>query len=151
MLCKDIIKIIFNNNRTTSDVTRLISLSKAADIVLKENLADTTQTNIAAFMTQISDISVSDESSINFDNLQIALNSDTNIGVEALYNSNGMFMYESDNYLKYVSEAAFSITDTDKRITDEAQRIKLITYYTFNALPVESDWETLIYYRIYAN
>lgn len=148
---KDIIKIIFNNNRTTSDVTRLISLSKAADIVLKENLTNTTQTNIAAFMTQISDISVSDESSINFDNLQSALSSDTNIGVEALYNSNGMFMYESDNYLKYVSEAAFSITDTDKRITDEAQRIKLITYYTFNALPVESDWETLIYYRIYAN
>ena len=34
---------------------------------------------------------------------------------------------------------------------DEAQRIKLITYFTFNSIPLQEDWRMKINYRIYAN
>ena len=59
------------------------------------------------------------------------------------------FVYATDKFKEYADTAAYSVTEGE--ITDEAQRIKLITYYTFNALPLQSDWEILIYYRIYAN
>ena len=70
----------------------------------------------------------------------------TNIGVQAYYNQNHKFQYFTDEFLTYLSGDEFtSLT------TDEAQRIKLITYYTFNSIPLQENWKVLISYRIYAN
>ena len=56
------------------------------------------------------------------------------------------YIYETDIFLDALASANFnSLT------TDEAQRIKLITYYTFNSIPLQKNWRTLINYRIYAN
>ena len=35
--------------------------------------------------------------------------------------------------------------------TDEAQRIKLVTYYTFNSIPLNQNGKIIFQYRIYAN
>jgi hypothetical protein len=77
---------------------------------------------------------------------QDAFTESTNIGVEALYNQKGDFIYETDGFI-----AALETSSFDSLGTDEAQRIKLITYYTFNSIPLQKNWRTLINYRIYAN
>lgn len=71
---------------------------------------------------------------------------ETNIGVEALYDRTGNYRRETDNYLDVIKSEAFSVLTVD-----EAQRIKLITYYTFKSIPIQTNWEILINYRIYAN
>ena len=84
--------------------------------------------------------------SIDYTVFQDALDDTTNIGVEAFYNQSGTFIYATDRFLEYLSADEFR-----NLTTDEAQRIKLITYYTFNAIPLQSNWKILINYRIYAN
>ena len=69
-----------------------------------------------------------------------------NIGVEALYDRYHNYKRETDDYLDIIKSDAFSALTVD-----EAQRIKLITYYTFKAIPIQTNWEILINYRIYAN
>jgi len=69
-----------------------------------------------------------------------------NIGVEALYDRYNNYKRETDNYLDIIKSDEFSALTVD-----EAQRIKLITYYTFKAIPIQTNWEILINYRIYAN
>jgi hypothetical protein len=66
--------------------------------------------------------------------------------VKAYYDQKHNYIYEEDKFLKYLSSANF-----DQLSTDEAQRIKLVTYYTFNSIPLQKNWRTLINYRIYAN
>ena len=70
----------------------------------------------------------------------------TNIGVQAYYNQNHVFQYFTDKFLDYLAGEEFSALTTD-----EAQRIKLVTYYTFNSIPLQENWKVLISYRIYAN
>lgn len=74
------------------------------------------------------------------------LSSSDTISVVALYDQNRVFQSETDQYLNIISDIEY--TDT---VVDEAQRIKLITYYTFKSIPIEENWETVINYRIYAN
>ena len=69
-----------------------------------------------------------------------------NIGVEALYDRYNNYKRETDDYLDIIKSDEFSTLTVD-----EAQRIKLITYYTFKAIPIQTNWEILINYRIYAN
>jgi excinuclease UvrABC ATPase subunit len=69
-----------------------------------------------------------------------------NIGVQAFYNQNQTFQYTTDHFLEYMSSSEFASLSTD-----EAQRIKMITYYTFNSIPLQENWRILISYRIYAN
>ena len=79
-------------------------------------------------------------------------NIDDNIGVEAFYNRNGVLVYITDNFLSILSESEFNGSETLEGLTnDEAQRIKLVTYYTFNSIPLESNYRIIINYRIYAN
>ena len=68
------------------------------------------------------------------------------IEVTAYYNQKQDYVYEDDKFKEYLDSADF-----DALTTDEAQRIKLITYYTFNSIPLQENWRTLINYRIYAN
>lgn len=86
------------------------------------------------------------ETSLEWTDLQKRLTEETNIFVEAFYNNDGSFVYFQDKFLTYLADACF--TDLS---TDEAQRIKLMTYYTFKAIPLESNRRILINYRVYAN
>ena len=69
-----------------------------------------------------------------------------NIDVEAMYNQNGTFVYTTDKFLEYLSASEFNTLTND-----EAQRCRLITYYTFKNIPLTENWKVLIKYRIYAN
>jgi hypothetical protein len=70
----------------------------------------------------------------------------TNIDVEAMYNQNGTFVYTTDKFLEYLSASEFNTLTND-----EAQRCRLVTYYTFKNIPLTENWKVLIKYRIYAN
>lgn len=149
---KKIIKVIFDNDSTDDDKMQAVSLASEAVYILSTILGEVVQTNIAELIAVLVSMSnVVDPSLFDTATYRTELEKDTNIEVEALYNANGVFVYEENKYLEYVAEAAFAITSSDVKITDEAQRIKLVTYYTFNSIPIESDWEIVIYYRIYAN
>lgn len=106
-----------------------------------------TQENLLNFYNTTSSILTSE--SIDYGQLQDEYDDETNIGVIAYYNQNGVYQYENDQFIKYLNDP------TDESLaslsTDEAQRIKLITYYTFNSIPLEENWEILIDYRLYAN
>ena len=120
-----------------------------AEQVLEE-LGDISQPNMLAFKETIYSITGAEE--LDYTKLQNDLtavdenNLPINIGVEAFYNQNGTFIYTTDKFLDYLSDSSFG-----SMTTDEAQRIKLITYYTFNSIPLQANWKVLINYRIYAN
>lgn len=149
---KRILALIFdNNNRSESVDEEVITL--ATDIFSVMNTVDTTyQTNLHEFKLTMMTLSNKLIGSIDYSQLQQELTAvdehqtPINIGVEAFYNQNGVFIYTTDKFLDYMTDASFSTMTTD-----EAQRIKLITYYTFNAIPLQANWKVLINYRVYAN
>ena len=144
---KSFIKIVFDNNRTVEDVETAVVLAKDIFTVM-ENLRTYNHPNINAFIDVIEAFSSYDETPTaeQITVMQDELKKDENIGVEAFYNQNGVYVYEQDKFLDYMSASNFSTLSTD-----EAQRIKLITYYTFNSIPLQDNWRILINYRIYAN
>lgn len=148
---KRVITLIFDNNRTETAGDEAVELAK--DIVdTMEFLNPYGNTNITEFIHIMSKLSKEDPTSVNWEGYQKELSEfdedkhPVNIGVEAFYNQNGTFIYETDTFLELLSSAEFVTLSTD-----EAQRIKLITYYTFNSIPLEKNWKILISYRIYAN
>ena len=141
---KKLIKLIYDNNRGDVD-QEVIDLSKDISTVLS-TIKDLGQTNINNFLDTVDALSSATAGSIDYAVFQDALDDTTNIGVEAFYNQSGTFIYATDRFLEYLSADEFR-----NLTTDEAQRIKLITYYTFNAIPLQSNWKILINYRIYAN
>ena len=82
---------------------------------------------------------LTDEKIVDYQN---ELASTDNIEVEALYNQKQEFIYSTDKFLHYLASSDF-----DALTTDEAQRIKLITYYTFNSIPLQENCKVLISYR----
>ena len=74
------------------------------------------------------------------------LTSPDGLNLIAYYNQNETFMYLEDDYLTLLQDVEMS-----DLTLDEAQRVKLVTYYTFNSIPLSENWEILINYRIYAN
>ena len=80
------------------------------------------------------------------DTIKTELSSSSTISVIASYDQYGNYQGETDSYMEIVDGLPY-VDDN----TDEAQRIKLITYYTFKSIPIEENWETVINYRIYAN
>ncbi len=148
---KTIIDIIFNNNRTEDDTTYLKSLVGEAYTVLTEIAVDKydiehTQTNLYEFYQQLESMNSVTPDQYDFPAIQDALGQASNIAVNAFYNQRGEYQYETDSYLACIADPAF-----DAAGTNEAQRIKLITYYTFKSIPLEENEEILINYRIYAN
>ena len=86
---------------------------------------------------------------MNYATYQTELRDSGNIEVVPYYTETAgqyQYEYETDQFMNYLEDSSF---DNPEEI--EAQRIKLITYYTFKAIPIEENWETLINYRIYAN
>lgn len=154
---KQLIAFIFDNKRESTILPEILRLaSEISDalnnlVVGNETVSITTfnNSNINAFMSTIENLSsetvdtLTDEKIIDYQN---ELVSTDNIEVEALYNQKQDFIYSTDKFLHYLASSDF-----DSLTTDEAQRIKLITYYTFNSIPLQKNWRTLINYRIYAN
>ena len=145
---KQFIKICFDKNRTIDDVAHVRVLAGEISLVLHEqNVTSYNQLNINTFTSLITSIAnLNNDDRIDFDAIMSQLSAENNIGVEAFYNQSGDFVYATDKFLKYMSDTAF-----DGMGVDEAQRIKLITYFTFNSLPLQEDWRLKINYRIYAN
>lgn len=138
------IKLIFDNDRGDVD-DEVVSLASDIATIL-EPIKGLNQSNINNFIDLTEALSTATSGSIDYSSLQTALSEDTNIGVSAFYNQNGSFIYATDKFLEYLSADEFRDLSTD-----EAQRIKLVTYYTFNSIPLQTNWKILINYRIYAN
>lgn len=147
-MIKEFINIIFNNQRS-EDIDDGVKIMAGEIYTIIEQLKPYVQPNINEFIMNVLEPIIDPDNSsekIDYTALQNELVKETNIGVEAFYNQNGTLMYTTDQFLHYLSDEAFSDLSTD-----EAQRIKLVTYYTFNAIPLQSNWRILIDYRIYAN
>lgn len=149
-----LIKLIFSATSETTEETdeKVRLLATEINTILTTTLGDISETHIVAFLqTMMSIIDSPDSERLDYESLVTALSDSSNIEVNALYGPapEHAYQYSTDKFVEYVDVAAYNVSD--KEITDEAQRIKLITYYTFNSLPIQSDWEILIYYRIYAN
>lgn len=156
---KQLISYIFDNNREESLIPEIIRLAtqiftELSNVQVGSETVSITSFNnshINAFMDTINAISGETVESLTehpelFITYQNDLTDTSNIEVEALYNQKQDFVYETDKFVYYLSSSDFnSLT------TDEAQRIKLFTYYTFNSIPLKKNWRTLINYRIYAN
>ena len=144
---KKFLNVLFNATESSETVDQeLKDLATEIDIVLTEITDPVGDTHIDAFHSVIDGIKSSEVGSIDYQEARDELCSATNIEVTAMYNQTHQFVYETDKFLYYLSGDAFA-----DMTTDEAQRIKLVTYYTFKSIPLQSNWKILISYRIYAN
>jgi len=99
------------------------------------------------FLSVVTTISGSTPGGIDRESAMTNLsNTDENIGVQAYYDQNEEIQYTVDKYLDILAESEFN-----DLTVDEAQRIKLFTYYTFPSIPLEENTTILFDYRIYAN
>lgn len=144
-MIKDFIQIVFNENRPTGIEAEVINMATEIHTVLTQ-LKTYGQSNINQFIDIIYLTSRRTPASIDYEIIRNQLMSDTNINVEAFYNQNGSYIYSTDKFLEYLNDDVFS-----SLTTDEAQRIKLVTYYPFNSIPLQSNWRIRINYRIYTN
>ena len=145
---KPFLNIVFDNNRRSeSEVAYMKTLASEIATVLREIAIDKYHLDTSDDRTIINFIetleTVEDADIVD---VQDALSDEDNIQVVSLYNRRGEYQYETDQYLNALTNPLF-----DSATTNEAQRIKLITYYTFKPIVIEENWETLINYRIYAN
>lgn len=141
---KKFIKLIYDNNR--GDVSQeVIDLAKDIVTVL-EPIRDFGHTNITNFIDNVEVIANASVEQLDYQVFQTAFTADDNIGVEAFYNQSGTFIYATDRFMEYMSDVEFK-----DLTTDEAQRIKLVTYYTFKSIPLVQNGKIIFQYRIYAN
>ena len=105
------------------------------------------QTNINAFATVVKGFATSTAiTETDVTTAQGELVKKTNIKVAPMYDLSQKYVYETDKFMTYMSDAVF-----EDLSVDEAQRIKLVTYYTFKSIPLQNNWKIIISYRIYAN
>lgn len=156
---KLLLSILYDNKRDVSTIPEILDLTNQILAALNnvkvgtetKPITDFGNTKMNAFVSTLTALSgetvegITDDPTI-LEQYQDAFTEDSNIGVEALYNQKGDFIYETDKFISVLQSSEF-----DTLGTDEAQRIKLITYYTFNSIPLQKNWRTLINYRIYAN
>lgn len=145
---KPFLNIVFDNNRRSeSEVAYMKTLASEIATVLREIAIDKYHLDTSDDRTIINFIETLETvEDVDIVDVQDALSDGDNIQVESLYNRRGEYQYETDQYLNTLTNPMF-----DSATTNEAQRIKLITYYTFKPIVIEENWETLINYRIYAN
>ena len=143
------LNIAFNNDRTPEDAEHFVLLANEIYTVMtEEDIASYGETHINNFIDLVGTLLNADPSIIAWESIQDELSDATNIEVEALYNQAGTFKEETDKFTYYMSSEAFQVDDFS---VDEAQRIKLFTYFTFNSIPLQENWRLKINYRIYAN
>ena len=147
---KDFIRLIFTNNITDDEKQEIIQLASAIYEILtaeEGNITTYGQANINNFVALVTEIgAIEDPTLMDIQSYRDRLGASDNIEVEAFYNQMGVFQYETDKFLTYLSGSEFTGLSTD-----EAERIKLVTYYTFNSIPLSSEVDILISYRIYTN
>lgn len=156
---QSLIGFIFDNNRPPEVLPEIVRLTASILDTLTHiqdngetrSIVDYNQPNMTAFFDTLSLLSAETVESLTNDpsilvHIQDELSKTTNIEVKAYYDQRQNYIYEEDKFLEYLSAANFN-----QLSTDEAQRIKLVTYYTFNSIPLQKNWRTLINYRIYAN
>lgn len=150
---KEFIEDLYKKDSSLENLENLTALALTIYNILVEDEVDITSfgnSNINEFISVIAEIKdETDPSAITENQLTTwrdTLSSSTNINVEAYYNQNGTYVYETDEFLNCLHDSVF-----DTLTNDEAQRIKLITYYTFNSIPLSDEVEILINYRIYTN
>lgn len=166
------LELVYKKNRTAKEMSVLVELNKDLYTMFSsDNIASLLSQNerlgvFAATITTVYPLieeaytAYSTQGSGHYNDLDYAndiidqyttntnydFSNDTSIHVTAYYNQNGVLMYVEDDYLTLLQD--MSMADLT---LDEAQRIKLVTYYTFNSIPISENWEILINYRIYAN
>lgn len=143
---KKLINIVFKysdaSRYTSDDVNEAKYI--ASEIIANQTLTEiSTQSNIVAFVDAVTDIS-NWGSEPDWVATQNILASESNIHVEAYYKRGGEFAYAEDEFIEDIDEVS-------GLSYDEANRIKLVTYYTFNSIPLKENWNIIINYRIYAN
>lgn len=145
---KKILALIFGApSETTEDYdTEVIGLAQEIYTVLSQTTYSAQQVNINAFTDLMESVSGMTPGNVMYTETKAALSQPSNIEVVAMYNQSHEFVYETDKFLTYLADAAF-----DGMTVDEAQRIKLVTYYTFKSIPLQSNWKIIISYRIYGN
>ena len=147
---KDFIRLIFTNNITDDEKQEIIQLASAIYEILtaeEGNITTYGQANINNFVALVTEIgAIEDPTLMDIQSYRDRLGASDNIEVEAFYNQMNVFQYETDKFLTYLSGSEFTGLSTD-----EAERIKLVTYYTFNSIPLSSEVDILINYRIYTN
>jgi hypothetical protein len=147
---KDFIRLIFTNNITDDEKQEIIQLAGAIYEILtaeEGNITTYGQANINNFVALVTEIgAIEDPTLMDIQSYRDRLGASDNIEVEAFYNQMNAFQYETDKFLTYLSGSEFTGLSTD-----EAERIKLVTYYTFNSIPLSSEVDILISYRIYTN
>lgn len=147
----EFLKLIYDGSRRTAgDKQMVINYATSILETMAANLVDEggtaiSQTNMDNFMATLTTISESSADTINVDSYQAELALETNIEAKE-YHSGTQFQYVEDKFLEHLNDQVFSVLTTD-----EAQRTKLITYYTFNTIPLEQDIDIIFLYRIYAN
>jgi hypothetical protein len=127
----------------------LIDLATEISTVLTETTKPCGETHIDALNSVVDNVKTWVPGEVTYEmygEVKDALCSASNIEVTAMYNQTHQFVYETDKFLLYLADSKFN-----DLTVDEAQRIKLITYYTFKSIPLQSNWKILISYRIYAN
>jgi hypothetical protein len=129
---------------TTDDRKETYDYAKEIFDVLDENKdLLLTQSNINNFYNTINMVlAMVQAETLDYALIKESLGSSDNIEVVAYYNQSGTYINEEDKFLEYLGDIEF--TDFD-----EAQRIKLITYYTFRSIPIQSNSHWKILYRIY--
>jgi hypothetical protein len=145
---KKILNLIFGAPAEPSEEydSQVIALAQEIDTVLSETIVGKGQSRIDAFVSTIDSIATSSVGGIDYTGLKDELSSDSNIKVVAMYNQSHVYAYETDDYTSLLADPVFA-----DLTVDEAQRIKLVTYYTFKSIPLQSQWKIIISYRIYAN
>ena len=146
---KPLLLLIFKKvNLTEDDDTRAIQYANTIlQITGDLGVAQMLNTKMNGFLGVVNTIASSSVGNIDRTTAMTNLgDTEANLGVQAFYNQNEEIQYTIDNYLNILAESEFnSLT------VDEAQRIKLFTYYTFAAIPLEENTTILFDYRIYAN
>jgi hypothetical protein len=132
---------------TTEERSKIYTVNNEVLTVLQNFLNTHTQDNIQAFYNSLFQMKTMIEAEVFTPSIiKAQLTLATNIHVTAYYNQNQEYVYEVDEFMTDVDLVEY----TDDEI-EEAQRIKLITYYTFKAIPIQSNTRWVIDYRIYAN
>lgn len=130
---------------TPAQESELNELNEEIITVMEPMMDSYSQENINVFYnTLISIRTMIAGESLDWQVIKDAFSASNNIEVEAVYNQSLDYQYETDKFLYYIDEIEFNNSD-------EAQRIKLITYYTFKSIPIQSNSTWYINYRLYAN
>lgn len=145
---KKFLSLVFGAPAETTEEydTEVISIAAEIDAVLEETTRPLGQSNIDAFTDVVQSIAESSPGSVAYSSMRTELCKSENIAVEPMYNQSYEFVYETDSFKTYLSDPVF-----EDMTVDEAQRIKLVTYYTFKSIPLQSNWKIIISYRIYGN